>query len=167
MSNSTVITSVPTPDACRSVKELDQMAWGVWDQKNRVADAQSSARHLIQVRWLCIALLLSIAVLGAYATRFDLELRTMMTAGAAFIGYQAMRSRRYLFAAAFAGVSVLYNPAVPVFAFSGSWHLPIALASLIPFAASLLWLNSGGAASTNWLYPNRGWSRTLATKAGQ
>lgn len=167
MSDSTEIRSAPALDGCRSVKELDQMAWRVWDQKNRAAAAQATARQLIQVEWFCMALLLAIAVLGAYTTRFAVELRTMMTAGAAFIGYQAIRTRRYVFAATFAGVAVLYNPAIPVFALSGSRYLAIVLASVIPFAASLVWLNSGGAARTYWLYPNRGWSRTFTTKAGR
>ena len=135
------------------------MAWRVWDQKNRAAAAHTSTKRLIAVKAFCIALLLSIAVLGASVTRFQLELRAMMMAGAVIIAFQAIRAHRYFFTAVFAAMALLYNPAFPVFGLSSSANTAIALGSLIPFAASLIWLNSGPAADGYWLYPNRGWSR--------
>lgn len=158
------VESTQVPDLCLSVKELDQTVWRAWERKNRAVDAQATTKRLFLVKWSSIAVLLAIAGLWTYATRFQLEARAILTVSAAIIAFEAFRRHRYAFAAVFLGVIFLYNPAFPVFNFSGSWHLTLVLASVIPFAASLIWLNSDGVSDESWLYPNRGWGRMQTTK---
>lgn len=160
------IGSAPSLDAS-SVKELDQKAWRAWDQKKRNADAEATNLRLMMVGWCCIALLLGTVPLERYAMRFDLELKAMITAGAALLAYEAMRTGRYAFTALFVGIVLLYNPVVPAFVLAGGRHYVIALATAIPFAASLIWLNSDASAGAFRLYPNRGWGRMRAPKASR
>lgn len=56
---------------------------------------------------------------------------------------------------------------IPVFDLSADGHLPTVLASILPFAASLIWLNSNSETVGVSLYPNRGWARMASTKEGR
>jgi hypothetical protein len=53
--------------------------------------------------------------------------------------FQALRSRRYVSAAVFGALALLYNPVAPVFGFSSDWQRGLVLASAFPFVASLTW----------------------------
>ena len=154
-------------NAAYSSAGVDEALWRTWQQKNRAADAKATARRLVAVKWLCIGLLFSFAGFERYATRFQLEWKSVLCAGAVIVGCQAMFTRRYVAAGIFALVFLLYNPMVPILHPSGSLHFLIVFASILPFAASLVWLNSKARLDGAWLYPNRGWGRVRAVKVGQ
>ena len=132
------VDSRQAADACGRVAELDEAVWQAWQSRNRANDVKAVARRLIAVKWFCIALLLLMVGLWTYAAEYQFLLRPALTAGAVILALEAARAHRYGFAGIFAGVVWLYNPAVPVFALSGNWHLVIVLASIIPFATSLI-----------------------------
>lgn len=157
--------SPSTADLCRSVKQLDEAVWRVWEGKNRLADRQAAAWRRFAVKGFCVALLLLTVGLWTYASRFQPALRTLIASGAVWVGFQSFRARRYGLAAVFAGLAALYNPLVPIFEFSGNWHLMIVLASAVPFAASLMRSNRDARADRFRLYPNRGWGRTRTREA--
>ena len=68
-------------------------------------------------------------------------LRFLVVAAAVAVMLQTLRTRRYLSAALFAALAVLFNPIAPVFGFSGDWQRALLLASAAPFVASLAWRN--------------------------
>jgi hypothetical protein len=64
-----------------------------------------------------------------------------VAASAIVVMLQSFHEPRYVVAAGLGGLALLYNPVVPVFAFSGDWQRAAVVASTIPFAASLAWRN--------------------------
>src|SRR5438067_1767561 len=98
----------------------DESVWRAWQQKNRIKDARATARRLVAVKWFCVALLLSTAALWMYAMQYHLLFRAMVAMGAVVVVFQAAAARRYVFAALFTMIVLLYNPIVPVFDLSGA-----------------------------------------------
>jgi hypothetical protein len=103
---------------------------------------QGIAVRLKAVEFACIAVLLSTAAFWLYAMQYQLLVRSVVAMGAVVVAIQAMKVRCYSFVALFAAIVVLYNPVVPIFGLSGVWQLMIVLGSVLPFAASLMWLNA-------------------------
>ena len=125
-------------DQCRSVKTIDAGVWRIADQVHRRKRTHHKAWKMRAVKQVSIAVLLATAVFWMYAAEFHLATRSLVALGALAVTFQAVNSRSYGFAVLFAGMALLYNPIVPLFALSGPLSLAIVLASTIPFATSLL-----------------------------
>ena len=67
-----------------------------------------------------------------------MAVRFAIMLGALAVMLQSLRTKQYIFTGVFVGVMILFNPLVPSFAFSGKSL--ILVASLLPFAASLIWM---------------------------
>lgn len=155
----------PPADSSLSVKQLDDSMWRAWSEKSSFADAKANSRRLKSVEWFCIAVLLAITVLWPHAIHFQLFLRVTLMFGAVIVGMQAARQHRFVLAAVFGGVALLYNPLAPVFELSGTWHWLIVLSSAIPFVTAAMVLNSRSRVTRRLLYPNRGWGHSRAGRA--
>jgi hypothetical protein len=89
------------------------------------------------VKYSCVAALV-------LATAFRLEgtasilLQFVVCGGATFVMMQAVRSRKYLWGAAFALIALYFNPVIPI---TVAWavSVPISLASLVVFLASVFY----------------------------
>jgi hypothetical protein len=57
--------------------------------------------------------------------------------GAFAVMFHAFHAHRYILAAVFGTIVLLYNPLFPAFSLSGGWQRLIVLASTAPFLASL------------------------------
>lgn len=126
-------------------KPLDEAAWQAWLAKGRAQDRRDSAARIKVVKWISIAGLLATAGLWSQLSPYEVAIRFLVTAGALAVTLHAFEAKRYTFAGVFGALALLYNPAAPVFAFSGNWQHVLVLASTIPFAASLTWRKRGKA----------------------
>ena len=126
----------------RCSKPLDQEIWRAWQEKNRLQDMRNAVSRMKAVKWLCIAVLIATAVLFSHLSPYHAVVRFAVALGALVIMMQGFHTRRYVFAALFAALVLLYNPFVPAFTFSGDWQRLFVLASLLPFLASLIWMNA-------------------------
>jgi hypothetical protein len=52
---------------------------------------------------------------------------------------QAFHAKRYVVAALFGALALLYNPVAPAFGFVGEWQRVVVAASSIPFISLLVW----------------------------
>ena len=68
---------------------------------------------------------------------YELQIRLFVTAGAAAMMLHALHARRYAVAVVFGVLALLYNPAAPLFSFSGEWQRAVIGLSGLPFIASL------------------------------
>jgi hypothetical protein len=85
--------------------------------------------------------LLAAAVMCSYVTPYDVMVRFVVAAGAIIVMLQAFHTRNYADVIVFGALALLYNPAVPVFNFTGGWQRSAMAASAVPFVASLGWHN--------------------------
>jgi hypothetical protein len=121
------------------VQPLDEAKWKAWVQRGKARDHRSKATRLNVVKGISIATLLAGAVLWRNAAPYEFALLAMVTAGAIYVLSQAIQERRIAFAALFAALAVLYNPAVPLVHSFGGWQRAAMVASTIPFVLSLVW----------------------------
>ena len=91
------------------------------------------------VKWLSIAVLVALAGLWSRMAAFDIAVRFVVTIGATAVMFQSFHRRHYAIAALFGALTVLYNPMIRLFSFSGDWQHALVLASLVPFVAALAW----------------------------
>jgi len=89
------------------------------------------------MKWVSIAALLLAAIAWRFAGDYQLLLQFVICLGAITVVMQALRETEYRWAAGFAMLAMLFNPAVPVFKFSGPFSLLLVLLCIAPFAASL------------------------------
>jgi hypothetical protein len=122
-------------------KPLDEAVWHAWVAKGRAADERGRSSRLRALKLGSIATLLSAAVLWSRAMPFEIAVRFLVLAGAIAVMLQSLGTGRYLFAAVFAALAVLFNPIAPQFEFSGDWQRALLVASAAPFVASLAWRN--------------------------
>jgi energy-coupling factor transporter transmembrane protein EcfT len=123
-------------------KPLDQEVWRAWQEKNRLQDIRNAVTRMKAVKWLCVAVLIVTAVLFSHLSPYHAVVRFAVALGALVVMMQGFHTRRYIFAVLFAALVLLYNPFVPAFTFSGNWQRLFVLASLLPFLASLVWMNA-------------------------
>jgi hypothetical protein len=91
------------------------------------------------VKWVSIAGLIAAASFWSHLAPYDVVVRFMVTAGSMAVMFQALRARRYAFAAVFGAFALLYNPVAPILGFSSDWQRAVVLATAFPFVASLTW----------------------------
>jgi hypothetical protein len=95
------------------------------------------------VKWLAIAVLVTSGVLfwDSLAT-YGVAVKFIVAAGAIAVLLQAVHTRHYVISVLFGIVALIYNPVIPVFAFSGDVPRALVIATVIPFIVSLAWRNS-------------------------
>jgi hypothetical protein len=122
-------------------KPLDEQVWRAWVVKGRAADERGRAFRLKALKIAVIAGLVSAAFLWTPIVPFEVVVRFLIGAGSISVMIQSLRSGRYVFAAVFAALVVLFNPISPVFEFSGDWQRAFLVLCTAPFIASLSWPN--------------------------
>jgi hypothetical protein len=128
---------IEAEDPCRSVKTIDEDVWRTAHQAHRRRRTQHKAWKMRAVKQVSIAVLLATAIFWPLATQFHLVTRVLIALGALAVAFQAINTGSYGFAVLFAATTLLYNPFVPLFGFSGVPSLILVLASTVPFALSL------------------------------
>jgi hypothetical protein len=115
---------------------LDEAVWQAWLEKGNARDRRNSAARMAAVKWVSLAGLVVLAGAWSPLGPYDLAARFVVTAGAIAVMFHAIHAGRYAWAVVFAAVALVY-PLAPVFSFSGAWPRTVALASALPFIASL------------------------------
>ena len=123
----------PPPSAA-----LDEAVWQAWVARGRAQDRRDSAARVKTVKCGAIAVLLA-AGLWTLPVPYELVVRFIVAATAVAVMFHAFHTRHYAFAAVFGALALLYNPAAPVFSFTGDWQRAVVLASTVPFVASISW----------------------------
>ena len=121
-----------------SSKPLDQEVWRAWQEKHRLRDERKAVTRMKAVKWVCIAILLITALFFVPLAPYHVWVRFAIALGACVVLGQGLHTRQYGFAVLFTVLVLLYNPLIPVFAFSGSGPRGLVLASTLPFLASLV-----------------------------
>lgn len=126
-----------------SSKPLDEAVWRTWLNKNLLQEKQRAATRIKAVKWVCVGVLISTAVMSPhvfapYVSAYQAVVRFVIALGAIVIMFESLRVRQYAFTALFAGTALLFNPVVPTFALSGNW--PMVITSALAFVASLIWM---------------------------
>ncbi|HLJ51704.1 MAG TPA: DUF6804 family protein [Bryobacteraceae bacterium] len=121
------------------VKVLDEASWQAWVAKGRTKDDRSNAALVRVAKCIAAVALIAAAAFWSYVTPYDIGIRFIASMGAVVVMFQALYAGQYAFAVIFAALMLLYNPVVPVFAFSGEWQRVVVVLSAVPFLASLAW----------------------------
>lgn len=131
---------LPVSPAAAAVKELDESIWRTWTAKNALRDRQGAAARLVAVKCASLGILLIATIPWGYVAPYQVAIRFALSLGALAVAAQALRSRRYGFAAVFAAIVLIYNPFVATFSMTGGWPFPLVFLTGLAFAASLIWL---------------------------
>ena len=121
------------------VKPLDEAVWRAWKAKGRAQDRQDRDTRIKALKWGSIVAFLAVAGLWSQLASYEIVTRCVLAAVAAGMMFEAFSKRHYVLGAVFAGLALLYNPAAPVFSFSGNWQRALVVASAIPIVTSLGW----------------------------
>jgi hypothetical protein len=65
------------------------------------------------MKWVCLVALV-LALLWRSSAQYATVLQFLVCAGAVFVAVQSIVASRYLWAAAFVGVALLFNPVMPI-----------------------------------------------------
>jgi hypothetical protein len=114
-------------------------SWREWLARNRADEIRGAERHIIVIKWISIAVLLAVVALWAVVGPYQRALMFGIALGAFAVMVNAFHAHRYVLAAVFGAIVLLYNPLFPTFSLSGGWQRLIVLASTAPFLASLAW----------------------------
>ena len=130
--------------ATGGTKPLDQIVWRTWLEKNRRQESQRALARRKAVKWACIGVLLVAAVmfssvLTPSVSVYGAVVRFAIGLGAILLLFESLRARQYALTALFVTIVLLFNPFLPTFALAGNGAL--LLASVLPFVASLVWIN--------------------------
>ena len=121
------------------VQPLDEAIWDKW-----VAEGEAKNRYqrVLALRALATGCLVALLVAAVFWSRFsppyDLIVRFIVACGAVALMLHSFRRRRYVMVLLFVALTLLYNPIVRCFSFSGGWQHALVIASILPFAATLL-----------------------------
>lgn len=91
---------------------------------------------------VCIAALLSAALLWRFARSYQLPLDLVLCVGALVVLLQAVRAGEYLWSAGFLVIAVAFNPVVVILRASGGLSLTVVLLCIPAFALSLVALKA-------------------------
>lgn len=114
------------------------LSWLAWQEKNHLQDVRGVNLRAKLTRYAAIAVLLVTILLWSRAADYQVFVSFAVCAGAVRVAFLAAAERKYGWAVLFAGMALLYNPLLPVFALSGLLELFIVLASAAAFAVSLV-----------------------------
>jgi hypothetical protein len=90
------------------------------------------------MKWVSIAALLVAVVFWNSAANYQRELDLAVSVAAAVVFVQAYQVKKYRWAACFLTITLLFNPAVPVFRLAGGVGFALVVLSIAPFAISLI-----------------------------
>jgi hypothetical protein len=132
-------------------KPLDETVWRAWLNKNRLEEGRHRDARIKGVKWICIGMLVAAALASSYVlnpsvSAYQTVVRFAIGLGAISLLFESLRERQYVFSALFTAIVLLFNPVFPISPVSANWL--ILFASVLPFAASLIWMKerSRGAA---------------------
>jgi hypothetical protein len=94
------------------------------------------------MKWVSISALFLAAVFWRFAGNYQLLLDFVVSMGAIVVVMQAVRAGEYGWAAGFVAIAVLFNPAARFLQPPGVLPLLIVMASIAPFAISLVALKT-------------------------
>ncbi len=125
-------------------KPLDESVWHACFEKTFFQRRQRTGATIKAVKWACMGVLMATAVVSLYVftpnvPAYQATVRFAVGFGAIFIMFESVRARQYAFTALFAATVLLFSPVFPSFALSGKWL--ILFATVLPFIASLVWIN--------------------------
>jgi hypothetical protein len=89
------------------------------------------------MKWASIAALLLAAISWRSAPNYQLLLEFVVCMGAVVVVMQAVREKKYGWAAGFVAIALLFNPVVPVPRPAGDLFLLMIFVCFVPFAVSL------------------------------
>jgi hypothetical protein len=98
--------------------------------------------HTKVLTWLSIAAALFVLALWSSAPGFQMQLNLVISIAAVAVLIQAFQAKKYLWAAAFLAIVLLFNPVMPLFPLSGIVGLALVILSIVLFATSLAALQS-------------------------
>jgi hypothetical protein len=94
------------------------------------------------MKWISSAALLTATVFWGVALDYELLLTVVVFLGAIVVLQQAVSERKYVWAAGFGAIALVFNPAAPLFQASGDWFRVTALVCTAVFAISLIALKA-------------------------
>lgn len=97
------------------------------------------------MKWITMAVLLTAAMMWRSPANSQLPqvlLGFVVCLGASVVVIQAVQAGRYVWAGGFTAMALLFNPVLPVLPFDGEWGRLLVLASIVPFAISLVTLRA-------------------------
>jgi hypothetical protein len=94
------------------------------------------------MKWISSAALLTATVFWGVALDHELLLTVVVFLGAIVVLQQAVSERKYVWAAGFGAIALVFNPAAPLFQASGDWFRVTALVCTAVFAISLIALKA-------------------------
>jgi hypothetical protein len=114
----------------------DEAMWNAWLKKNLLAGEQRAITRIKAAKWACMGAVIATAVVSLYVSAPNVSgyqgvARLGIAFGAIVIMFASLYGRLYSFTG-------LLGAIVLVFALSGNWS--ILLASVLPFAGSLIWM---------------------------
>jgi hypothetical protein len=130
-------SEIPMRSDIPITKQLDEAVWRAWILKGRARDARSNLGHKKALKWISITALFGAAALWSYLAPYQVAVGFFVAASSMVVMFQAFQARRYILAAAFAALVLLYNPVVPAISLLGDWQRVMFVASAVPFVASL------------------------------
>ena len=133
-----------SPGSAATAPALDESLWRDWVATGRARERRNDAKRSKALTWLAIAGLIAGAAAWSLLAPYDLVVRFIVATAAVVGVVQATQAKRYVLAAVFAMLALLYNPIAPAFSFSGEWQRMLVAASVLPFAASLGWRKQQG-----------------------
>lgn len=125
--------------SCPATASLDETTWRAWLERNHADEMRGAERHMRLVKWASIGLLLTVATLWTLVGPYQVGMTFAIALCAFAIAFSALREHRYVVAAGFAALVLIYNPLFPTFSLAGRWQRLVVLASVAPFVASLVW----------------------------
>lgn len=141
--STTSASKVPqTTWAVPDVLPLNQAMWRAWEAKGHYQDREASRAQSKAVYWLAIAALLAATGLWSYLPPYEVVVRFIVCIGALAGAFQSYSLRRYAMLGVFALLTILFNPVLPLFNFTGEWQRVVALLSVLPFGLSLAKLST-------------------------
>ncbi len=125
-------------------KSLGETMWRAWFEKTFFQGRQRAGAAIKAVKWPCMGVLMATEVVSLYVftpnvPAYQVTVRFAIGFGAIVIMFESVRARQYAFTALFAAIVLLFSPVFSSFALSGKWL--ILLANVLPFIASLVWIN--------------------------
>jgi hypothetical protein len=119
---------------------LDEVAWDAWITKGKARERRGADRRLTALKWATIAALtFTGSVWGGLPTWSEIAMLSLVSlSGMAMAIRYGSTYRKYIAAAVFFAIAMLYNPVFPFVAFAGDWQQRVAvLLTIVPFAMAL------------------------------
>lgn len=121
------------------VLPLNGAMWEAWEAKGRFEDRRNAAAQVKAVKWISIVTLLAAAAIWSRLGPYEVVVRFIVAIGAIVSMFSSFRVRNYTLGLIFAALVVVFNPVMPVLAFSSEMQRTLVALCVVPFIASLSW----------------------------